>query len=145
MVSNVDEADPREVQALQTYLQEYGQQAEVLSRQLEFMERQRIESVAAIEALKALAAEKEGVILVPIGGGSTLRARIIDPDNVLVNVGADVVIRRKNEEAIGFIEDRIKELEALEKRVSDSLEHVRAQINEIARRIDQTYRRAQAG
>jgi prefoldin alpha subunit len=141
----VNEADPREVQALQTYLQEYGQQAEVLSRQLEFMERQRLESVAAIDALKALAAEKEGVILVPIGGGTTLRARIIDPDNVLVNIGADVVIRRKNEEAIGFIEDRIKELETLEKRVSDSLDQVRSQINELARRIDQAYRKAQAG
>jgi prefoldin alpha subunit len=145
MVSSVNEADPREVQALQTYLQEYGQQAEVLSRQLEFMERQRLESVAAIDALKALAAEKEGVILVPIGGGTTLRARIIDPDNVLVNIGADVVIRRKNEEAIGFIEDRIKELETLEKRVSDSLDQVRSQINELARRIDQAYRKAQAG
>jgi prefoldin alpha subunit len=145
MVNNVSEADPREVQALQTYLQEYGQQAEVLSRQLEFMERQRMESVAAIDALKALAAETEGVILVPIGGGTTLRARIIDPDNVLVNVGADVVIRRKNEEAVGFIEDRIKELETLEKRVSDSLDQVRAQINDLARRIDQAYRKAQAG
>jgi prefoldin, archaeal alpha subunit/eukaryotic subunit 5 len=145
MVNRVNDADPREVQALQTYLQEYGQQAEVLSRQLEFMERQRMESVAAIEALKALAAEKEGIILVPIGGGTTLRARIIDPDNVLVNIGADVVIRRKNEEAIGFLEDRIKELETLEKRVSDSLDQVRAQINELARRIDQSYRKAQAG
>jgi prefoldin alpha subunit len=145
MVNNVNESDPREVQALQTYLQEYGQQAEVLSRQLEFMDRQRLESVAAIEALKALAAEKEGIILVPIGGGTTLRARIMDPDNVLVNIGADVVIRRKNEEAIGFIEDRIKELETLEKRVSGSLEQVRAQINELARRIDQAYRKGQAG
>ncbi|MDD1679907.1 MAG: prefoldin subunit alpha [Methanomicrobiales archaeon] len=144
MVSKVDEADPREVQALQTYLQEYGQQAEVLSRQLEFMERQRMESLAAIDALKALAAETEGVILVPMGGGTTLRARIIDPDNVLVNIGADVVIRRKNEEAIGFIEDRVKELESLEKRVSDSLDQVRGQINELARRIDQAYRKAQA-
>jgi prefoldin alpha subunit len=145
MVSNVDEADPREVQALQTYLQEYGQQAEVLSQQLEFMERQRMESLAAIDALRALASEKEGVILVPIGGGTTLRARIIDPDNVLVNIGADVVIRRKNEEAIGFIEDRIKELETLEKRVAGSLDQVRAQINELARRIDQAYRKGQAG
>ncbi len=145
MVNNVAEADPREVQALQTYLQEYGQQAEVLSRQLDFMERQRQESIAAIEALKAIAAEKEGIILVPVGGGTTLRARIIDPDNVLVNIGADVVIRQKNEEAIGFLEDRTKELETLEKRVSDSLEQVRAQINELARRIDQAYRKAQAG
>jgi prefoldin alpha subunit len=141
----VDETDPREVQALQTYLTEYGQQAEVLSRQLEFMEHQKIESTAAIEALKALVAEEEGVVLVPIGGGTTVRARIIDPDNVLVNIGADVVIRRNNTEAISFLEDRIRELEALQKRVSDSLTQVRIQINEIARRIDQAYRKSQAG
>jgi prefoldin alpha subunit len=64
---------------------------------------------------------------------------------VLVNIGAEVVIRRKNEEAIGFIEDRTKELEALEKKVSESLEQVRGQINELARRIDQAYRKVQAG
>jgi len=144
-VNEVEATDPREVQALQTYLNEYGQQAEVLSRQLEFMERQRLESAAAIDALNALAAEKESVILVPIGGGTTIRAQIIDPDNVLVNIGADVVIRRKNSEAIGFLEDRIKEMETLEKRVSDSLNQVQAQINEIARRIDQAYRKTQAG
>ncbi|MDD1673599.1 MAG: prefoldin subunit alpha [Methanomicrobiales archaeon] len=141
----MDGTDSREVQALQAYLNEYGQQAEVLSRQLDFMERQRMESMAAIDALKALATEKQSVILVPIGGGTTIRAQIIDPDNVLVNIGADVVIKRKNTEAIGFLEDRIKELEALEKKVADSLDQVRGQINEIAKRIDQEYRKAQAG
>ena len=145
MVSKVDGTDSRDVQALQAYLNEYGQQAEVLSRQLDFMERQRMESMAAIDALKTLATEKQSVILVPIGGGTTIRAQIIDPDNVLVNIGADVVIKRKNTEAIGFLEDRIKELEVLEKRVGDSLEQVRGQINEIAKRIDQEYRKAQVG
>lgn len=142
-MNNVDGTESREVQALQAYLNEYGQQAEILSRQLEMMNRQRLESLAAIDALKALMEQQGSVVLVPIGGGTTVRAQIVDPDNVLVNVGADVVIRRNNQDAIGFLEDRIRELEALEKKISESLEQVRGQINEIARRIDQAYRKAQ--
>jgi prefoldin alpha subunit len=142
-VSDVDGTESREVQALQAYLNEYGQQAEILSRQLEMMNRQRLESLAAIDALKALIEQQGSVVLVPIGGGTTVRAQIVDPDNVLVNIGADVVIRRNNQDAIGFLEDRIRELEALEKKISESLEQVRGQINEIARRIDQAYQKAQ--
>ncbi len=142
-MSDVDGTDNREVQALQAYLNEYGQQAEILSRQLELMERQRMESLAAIDALKALMEQEESVVLVPIGGGTTVRAKILDPDTVLVNVGADVVIPRTNQDAIGFLEDRIRELEALGKKISESLEQLRGQINEIARRIDQAYRKAQ--
>ncbi len=142
-MNNVDGTESREVQALQAYLNEYGQQAEILSRQLEMMNRQRLESLAAIDALKALMEQQGSVVLVPIGGGTTVRAQIVDPDNVLVNVGADVVIRRNNQDAIEFLEDRIRELEALEKKISESLDQVRGQINEIARRIDQAYRKAQ--
>lgn len=144
MVNNVDETDPRELQTLQAYLGEYGQQAEILSRQLDLMERQRVESFAAIEALKALASQKDPVVLLPLGGGTTVRAKVTEPDNVLVNIGSDVVVRRTNADAIGFIEDRIRELEALEKKIAESLEQVRAQVNEIARRIDQTYQKSRA-
>jgi prefoldin alpha subunit len=73
-----------------------------------------------------------------------VRAKITEPDNVLVNIGSDVVVRRTNADAIGFIEDRIRELEALERKIAESLEQVRAQVNEIARRIDQTYQKSRA-
>lgn len=141
----MEEVSSREMQSLQAYLTEYGQQADILSRQLDFMERQRIESIAAIETLKGLLSQKESVALVPIGGGTTVRAKIMDADNILVNIGADVVIRRTNKEAVEYLEDHVKELEAVEKKIAESLDQIKSQINEIARRIEKGYQNSKAG
>jgi prefoldin alpha subunit len=78
-------------------------------------------------------------VLVPLGGGATVRAKVLDAEKVLVNFGADVVVQRTNAEATAFLEERITEIEALEKRVAASLDQIRAQANDVARRIEQIY------
>jgi len=139
----VAQADPRELQALQFYLNEYGQQAEIFTRQLELIEQRRIEALAAIESIRSLNAEKEPVVLVPLGGGTTVRARVENPGKVLVNIGADTILQRTQEEAVTFLSDRITEMEAMEKKVAGTLEQLRGQINEIARKIEAAYGQAQ--
>lgn len=145
MASNADAMDARDLQALQMYLNEYGQQAEVMARQLEMIEQRRVESVAAIESMQMLKQEPEGVLLLPLGGGTTVRVKVLDPDKVLVNFGADVVVQRTSDEAKAFLEDRITELEALGKRVAESIDQIKGQMNEIARRIEMGYQQAQMG
>jgi prefoldin alpha subunit len=138
----VAQADPREIQALQFYLNEYGQQAEIFSRQLDMIDQRRIEALAAIESLRSLVNEKEPVVLVPLGGGTTVRARVEDPRNVLVNIGADVILQRTHEEAVTFLQDRITEMEAMEKKVAATIDQLRGQINEIARQLESAYAQA---
>jgi prefoldin alpha subunit len=138
-VTPVAETDPRELQALQFYLNEYGQQAEIFSRQLELIEQRRIEALAAIESIRFLNGEKEPVVLVPLGGGTTVRARVENPEKVLVNIGADTILQRTQEEAVTFLQDRITEMEAMEKKVAGTIEQLRGQINEIAQRIEAAY------
>jgi prefoldin alpha subunit len=138
----VAQADPREVQALQFYLNEYGQQAEIFSRQLDMIDQRRIEALAAIESLRSLVNEKEPVVLVPLGGGTTVRARVEDPQKVLVNIGADVILQRTHEEAVTFLQDRITEMEAMEKKVAATIDQLRGQINEIARQLESAYAQA---
>jgi prefoldin alpha subunit len=145
MASNADAMDARDLQALQMYLNEYGQQAEVMARQLEMIEQRRVESVAAIESMQMLKQEPDGVLLLPLGGGTTVRVKVLDPDKVLVNFGADVVVQRTSDEAKAFLEDRITELEALGKRVAESIDQIKGQMNEIARRIEMGYQQAQMG
>jgi prefoldin alpha subunit len=135
----VAQADPRELQALQFYLNEYGQQAEIFTRQLELIEQRRIEALAAIESIKSLNTEKEPVVLVPLGGGTTVRARVEHPERVLVNIGADTILSRTHEEAVAFLQDRITEMEAMEKKVAGTIDQLRGQINEIAHRIETLY------
>jgi prefoldin alpha subunit len=61
---------------------------------------------------------------------------------VLVNIGADVIVERSNKEAVEFLKDRVTEMEASEKKVAETLDRLRTQMNEIARRIEQGYQQA---
>lgn len=142
MVSNVEESELRELQALEMYLNEYTRQGEILARQMDILARQRIEASAAIEALKELCSMEEPVVLVPLGGGATVRAKILDPEKVLVNIGADVIVQKSGDQTREYLEDRIREIEALEKKVGESLQNIRAQVQEIARRIEAGYEKA---
>jgi prefoldin alpha subunit len=128
-----------DLQTLQYYLNEYGQQAEIFSRQLEMIEQKRIESLAAIESMKALTADRDSPALLPLGGGTMVRVKVSDPEKVLVNIGSDVVVQRTNGEAITFLQEKITEMEAMEKKVAQTIGELRAQMGEIARRIETAY------
>jgi prefoldin alpha subunit len=130
------------------YLNEYGQQIELMTQQLSMIEQQRLEGTAAIETLRALQENADGAVLLPIGGGAYLRVKVLDAGHVLVNIGADVSVERATADAVGYLEDRITELEALAKKVAGSVEQLQGQATEISRRLEAAYRgarQAQAG
>lgn len=143
MVNNVDRVDPREIQSLQLYLNEYRQQAEIFTQQLSLLEDGRMEAMAAIEALEGTAASPDSIVLLQIGGGVSVRARILDPDRVLLNIGADIIVERTNMASQEYLKDRITEMEASAKKVAETLDRLRIQMNEIARRIELGYQQAQ--
>ena len=136
--------DQRELVALEQYLKQYGQQAEVFAGQLELLENGRMEALAAIEALQGLLESEDGTVLLQLGGGASVRAKILEPDNVLVNIGSDVIVERQNKDAVEFLKDRVTEMEASEKKVAETLDRLRAQMNEIAKRIELGYQQAVA-
>ena len=136
--------DQREIETLQYYLKEYGQQAEVFAGQLELMENGRMEALAAIEALEALVASDDGTVLLQIGGGASLRAKVLDPEKVLLNIGSEVIVEKTNPDTVEYLKDRITEMEASQKKVAEALDKLRGQMNEIAKRLEQGYRQAQA-
>ncbi|MBN1194952.1 MAG: prefoldin subunit alpha [Methanomicrobiaceae archaeon] len=141
----MENVDPREVQMLQQYLNEYSQQIEYYSRQFEVLEQRRIESLAAIDTLKSLDETGNDAVLLPVGGGASLRVKILDQKKVLLNIGSDVVVERENNDVITYLQDRITEMEAIEKKLSVSVEQVQKQAGEVARRIDSAYQQSQHG
>jgi len=144
MPANTDQIDQRELLALEQYLKQYGQQAEIFASQLELLENGKMEAIAAIEALQGLNESSDGTVLLQVGGGASVRAKVIDPDNVLINIGSDVIVERPGKDAVEFLKDRITELEASEKKVAETLDKLRAQMNEIAKRIELGYQQAVA-
>jgi len=136
--------DPREVQSLQNYLNQYTQQAEVYSRQLGIMEEGIREANASIETLNALAEAGEAPVFMPIGGGLNIRATIVQPDEVFVSIGSDIIVQKNNKGAISYLEDRIKEMEASVKNLTEVLQKIDAQVKDIQKRLELLYRQAQA-
>lgn len=147
-MSDVEQVDPREIQTLQVYLNEYAQQIEILTEQLSMIEQQRIEAAAAIETLRAIQENEGATVLLPVGGGALLRVKVLDTGHAIVNIGAEVSVERSTEDAVNYLEGRITELEALGKKVAGSLEQLQARATEISRRLEAAYgaaRQAQAG
>jgi prefoldin alpha subunit len=138
MATTMQQIDQREVMTLQHYLKEYGQQAEVFVGQLELLENGRMEALAAIETLEAMMTE-DGTVLLGIGGGASVRVKVLDPEKILISIGAEVVVERTNKDSIEYLKDRIIEMEASQKKVSETLEKLRSQMNEITRRLESGY------
>jgi len=145
-VNKEEPMDQRELLTLEHYLKQYGQQAEIYASQLDLMENGRMEALAAVEALQGISDADDGTVLLQIGGGASLRVRVLEPDKVLLNIGAEVIVERTNKDAVEFLKDRIIEMEASEKKVVETLDRLRSQMNEINKRLEQGYQQAvQAG
>ena len=134
--------DQRELMTLQHYLKEYGQQAEIFVSQLDMLENGRMEALAAIESLEAMLASEDAVVLLQIGGGASVRAKVLEPDKILLSIGAEVVVERSNNDAVEYLKERLIEMEASQKRVSETLNHLQSQMNEINKRLESGYQQS---
>lgn len=140
----MQQMDQRELMTLQHYLKEYGQQAEIFVGQLDMLENGRMEALAAIEALEAMIVNEDAVVLLQIGGGASVRAKVLEPDKVLVSIGAEVVVERSNKDAVEYLKERLIEMEASQKKVAETLNHLRSQMNEINKRLESGYQQSAA-
>ena len=136
--------DQRELMMLQQYLKEYGAQAEIFVSQLEMLENGRMEAHAAIEALEGMMASEEGVVLLQVGAGASVRAKILEPEKVMLAIGSEVVVERPNKDAVEFLKERIMEMEASQKKVAETLDRLRSQMNEINKRLEAGYQQSMA-
>ena len=93
--------------------------------------------------LEGLEKEKiETSLLVPIGGGSYIKAKIESTEKIVVGIGAGVAVEKTFNEAKEILSKRIEELEKLYGRlqqqlaqISQKIQEDRAKLEEISRSI----------
>jgi prefoldin alpha subunit len=144
LANTMQPMDQRELMTLQQYLQEYGQQAEIFVQQLQLLENGRMEALGAIESLEEMLTTEDGMVLLQIGGGTSVRAKVMDPEKVLIAIGAEVIVERSNKDAVEFLKERVMEMEASIKKVAETIDRLRGQMNEINKRIESGYQQAMA-
>lgn len=107
-------------------------QAEYLRNQIETINAVIDDLYAALEVLDFIAKEGAGkTVLVPIGAGNLIKAKIEDTKTVITSVGGRLSLEVPTEEAKKAIESRITALEQVRFSLLKKLEEINRKINEL--------------
>jgi len=126
LASNNDE----ELRKLSVELRMLEQTAETLQSRLSMINAVATDLTYANMALENLDKEKENVeLLVPIGGTSYIRAKLDNPDNIIVGIGAGVSAEKTRQEAKEIIKKRLEDLGKNQQAVQQQFVQVAERIN----------------
>lgn len=94
------------------------------------------ESHSSYDGLMSLSQESETISLVPLGIGVYVKSAIHPVERVLVNIGAGVVVEKNKDDAINFVEQRIKEFELASKQLSSQKQQISHRMMEIQNTVN---------
>ena len=87
-------------------------------------------------ALHNIVQENQTESLVPVGVGVYMKALIPPIDKLLVNVGAGVTIEKSKQDAINYIESRIKEFEVASRQLAGQKQQIEMRMAQIQEQIN---------
>ena len=104
--------------------------ADALQNRINLVNAAMTELAFASATIEGLEKEKNGApLLVPIGGGSFIKAEVTTTETMVVGMGAGVSVEKSKDEAKQIIEKRIEELQksmnALQQQLGQVLERMR--------------------
>ncbi len=111
-------------------------QAESLRQQIATIDATILDLTTVIETLDYIKNHgNEKIVLVPIGAGNFIRAKIIDTEHVIMGVGGRLSIEANIDDARNLINQRIQALEQLRLDLRRKLEEINARISELIEKI----------
>ncbi len=130
--------DHERLKKLQDELRSLIAQADHLRAQVDVINDTIQDLAAVIEVLEYLKKHGEGrTVLVPIGAGNFIRAKIEKVDTVVMGVGGRLSVEASVEDARKMLEERIDALEGLRLDLLRKLEEVNRRINEILPQVEE--------
>ena len=129
------------IKALQDELRSLMSQAEYLRNQVDAINSVIDDLFAALEVLDYISKEGKGkVVLVPIGAGNFIKARVEDVSTVIMSVGGRLSIETSIEDAKKALDNRIRILESVRLDILKKLEEINRKINEILPKVEEALR-----
>jgi len=69
------------------------------------------EANSAIHSIKGINTQSESDSLVPLGLGAFMKSKVNSNEKIVINVGSGVAIEKNHNDAVNYLESRLKELE----------------------------------
>jgi len=120
-----------ELRRLSVELRFLEQTAEAIQSRINIVNAMMTDLTVANMALEGIEKEKENSeLLVPIGGSSYIKARLENPDKVIVGMGAGVSVEKTLQEAKEIIKKRLESVEKTRISLQQQLAQVVERISE---------------
>ena len=137
------ETNPQQNSAIEQRINEMVQQSRILEAYMNDIVTKEASIVRLIEearlaasALHNIVPENQTESLVPVGVGVYMKALIPPIDKLLVNVGAGVTIEKSKQDAINYIESRIKEFEVASRQLAGQKQQIEMRMGQIQEQIN---------
>ena len=127
----MEKKSEEELRRLSVELRFLEQTAEAIQSRINMVNAVITDLVYASMALEGLEKEKENSeLLVPIGSNSYIKAKLENPDKVIVGMGAGVSVEKTLQEAKEIVKNRQKNLEKTRTSLQQQLSQAAERINE---------------
>jgi prefoldin alpha subunit len=121
-------------------LEVYRSQLENFDQQFGFLSGTMKEHTQAKETLAGYKELKEGQeTLIPIGAGSFLFAKVLDPSKAMVGMGAEFIVETDIDDAICKLDERILEIEEAMKSLTEKYQEIAQKSAELSQQVQSAY------
>jgi prefoldin alpha subunit len=121
-----------------TLIEYYKQQLESIDLQIQYLQSTLVEYQRAKMTVEQLqTADEHSPLLIPVGAGTFINASLTSSSNILIGVGAGIVLEKTADAAVVKLDERMKKIqENLEKMVSLG-QKIQADAEELSRNTQQ--------
>jgi prefoldin alpha subunit len=145
-----DQSRQRELAAMEQRINELVQQSRILEAYMnDIMTRQVTVSKLMEEAhlasntIQNIHSESDVESLMPIGIGVYVKTTVPPIKKLLINLDAGVAIEKSREDALNYVETRIKEYEVAARQLEAQRQEIAMRINQLQSQINQMIQAAQ--
>jgi len=111
-------------------------------QKLELVKNDHLVAKATLSSIQQV--EKDNDLLLPIGGNVFVNGTLSDPENVLMEIGSGVAVRKSVPDAIAKLDSLLEELANREKELASNIKFYENEIQEMLPKIQKYQERFQA-
>ncbi|UCD95789.1 MAG: prefoldin subunit alpha [Candidatus Bathyarchaeota archaeon] len=131
-------SDDETFRRLLTELRYLESTAEALQNRINLVRAAIAELAFASATIDGLGAEKKSApLLVPIGGGSFIKAKVATAETIVVGMGAGVSVEKPRKEAAEIVGNRVSELEKSRETLQSQLNQILERMNSSRQQLDE--------
>jgi prefoldin alpha subunit len=127
-----------------TMIEYYKQQLESIDAQLQYLSTVLAEYQRAKMTVEQLhGADPNTEVLIPLGGGAFVNGSVKDTSNVLIGIGACLVVEKSMEDALAKLDDRIKKVQENQEKIVSIGQKIQSDAEELSQKTQKMMEEAQ--